>query len=158
MGSKLAPVFVTIAFLLFAACSPSASGTATPTAAAATATPATATATPATATATPTSTGTPAATATTAAGGCTNGATGSQTVTIAGFAFAPATLSVPAGTTVTWTNQDATTHTATADDGTSFDCTPIGAGASMSFTFATPGTFAYHCAIHPTMKATITVT
>ena len=151
MGSKLPPVLVTIALLLFAACSPSATSTATPTAAVASAT-------PATETASPTEAGTPAATATTAAGGCTDGATGSQTVTIAGFAFSPATLSVPAGTTVTWTNQDATAHTATADDGTSFDCNPIGAGASMSFTFATPGTFAYHCSIHPTMKATITVT
>jgi plastocyanin len=149
--SKIPPVLVTITLLLFAACSPSASGTATPTTAAPTAT-------TATETATPTEAGTAAATATTAAGGCTDGATGTQTVTIAGFAFAPATLSVTAGTTVTWTNQDATTHTATADDGKAFDCRPIAAGASMSFTFATPGTYAYHCAIHPTMKATITVT
>jgi plastocyanin len=149
MRSRLPLIFVTVTLLLFAACSPSASGTATPTAAVATAT-------PAGATATPTEAGTPAAT--TAAGACTDGATGTQTVTIAGFAFAPATLSVPAGTAVTWTNSDATTHTATADDGTSFDCRPIAAGASMTFTFATPGTYAYHCAIHPTMKATITVT
>ena len=156
MRSKAPMVFVTITLLLFAACSPSASSTPTPTAAVATATPATATPTEA---GTPVATATtPAATATTAASGCTDGATGTQTVTIAGFAFAPATLSVPAGTAVTWTNQDATTHTATADDGKAFDCKPIGAGASMTFTFATPGTYAYHCAIHPTMKATITVT
>jgi plastocyanin len=153
VGSKLPPVLVTIAFLLFAACSPSASSTATPTAAAATATPATQTAAPSEA-----ATETPEASETTAASECTDGATGTQTVTIAGFAFAPATLSLPAGTTVTWTNQDPTTHTATADDGAAFDCDPVGAGASMSFTFATPGTFAYHCKIHPTMTGTITVT
>lgn len=151
MSSKLPLVLVTVTLLLFAACSPSASSTATPTTAVATAT-------PASETATPTEAGTPAATATVAAGGCTDGATGSQTVSIAGFAFSPAALSVTAGTTVTWTNQDSTTHTATADDGKAFDCKPIGAGASMSFTFATPGTYDYHCAIHPTMKGTITVT
>jgi plastocyanin len=149
--SKVPPVLVTMMLLLFAACSPSASGTATPTAAVATAT-------PASETASPTEAGTPAATATTAAGGCTDGATGSQTVTIAGFAMSPATLSVTAGTTVTWTNQDSVTHTATSDDGTTFDCRPLSAGASMSFTFTTPGTYAYHCAIHPTIKGTITVT
>jgi plastocyanin len=147
--SKIPPVLVTIALLLFAACSPSASGTATPTSAAATAT-------PATATASPTEAGTPAAT--TAAGACTDGKTGTLILTIAGFAFTPADISVTAGTAVTWTNSDQTTHTATADDGKAFDCRPIGAGASMTFTFATPGTYAYHCAIHPTMKATITVT
>ena len=156
MRSKLPPVLVSMALLLFAACSPSASSTPTPTAAAATATPATATATPATAT--PTEAGTPAATATVAAGGCTDGATGTQTVTIASSAFAPKTLSVSAGTTVTWTNQDSITHSATADDGNAFDCTPIGGGASMSFAFATPGTYAYHCVFHTFMKATITVT
>ena len=151
MGSKLAPVLVSMALLLFAGCSPSASGTATPTAAVATVT-------PATETATPTEAGTPAATATIAAGGCTDGATGSLIITVAGFAFAPTAISVPAGTAVTWTNSDAATHTATADDGKAFDCKPIGTGASMTFTFATPGTYAYHCSIHPTMKATITVT
>jgi plastocyanin len=149
--SKIPPVLVTIALLLFAACSPSASGTATPTVASGTSTPVSETATPAVG-------GTPAASATTAAGACSNGATGSLILTIAGFAFTPANISVTAGTTVTWTNSDQVTHTATADDGKAFDCRPIGAGASMSFKFATPGTYAYHCAIHPTMKATITVT
>lgn len=151
MGSKLPSVLVSMALLLFAACSPSASGTATPTVASGTSTPASETASPAVG-------GTPAASATTAAGACTSGATGSLILTIAGFAFSPANISVAAGTTVTWTNSDQTTHTATADDGKAFDCRPIGAGASMSFKFTTPGTYAYHCAIHPTMKATITVT
>ena len=61
------------------------------------------------------------------------------------------------GTTVTWTNEDATGHTATADDG-SFDCRPLPNGASLSFTFTTPGQYDYHCAIHPTIKGRITVT
>jgi plastocyanin len=84
-------------------------------------------------------------------------AQGTQAVTISGFAFSPAALTIEAGTTVTWTNQDSATHTATADDG-SFDTGNIAQGQSVSITFDTPGTFAYHCAIHPYMVASITVT
>lgn len=83
------------------------------------------------------------------------GAAGS--VQIAGFAFAPANLTVPVGSTVTWTNGDSTTHTVTADDG-SFDSGQLAQGATFSQVFATAGTFTYHCAIHSSMKATITVT
>jgi plastocyanin len=91
-----------------------------------------------------------------AAASCSQGATGSQTVTIANFAFSPASLAVTAGTTLTWTNNDSTAHDPTADDG-SFHCQPIAPGQSMSFTFSKAGTFAYHCSIHPTMTAKITV-
>jgi plastocyanin len=84
-------------------------------------------------------------------------AQGTEAVTIAGFAFSPAALTIEAGTTVTWTNQDSATHTATADDG-SFDTGNIAQGQSVSITFDTPGTFTYHCSIHPNMVASITVT
>ncbi len=77
-------------------------------------------------------------------------------VTIAGFAFDPADLQVSVGDTVTWTNQDTAPHTATADDGT-FASTNLAQGESFSFTFASPGTFAYHCAVHPRMTAQIVV-
>jgi len=77
------------------------------------------------------------------------------------FAFSPATLTIKAGTTVTWKNTTAVAHTVTSDDGTSFDSgttNPIAAqSGTFSFTFTTPGTFAYHCEIHPFMKATIIV-
>jgi len=77
------------------------------------------------------------------------------------FAFSPATLTIKAGTTVTWKNTTAIAHTVTSDDGKSFDsgmANPITAqGGMFSFTFTTPGTFAYHCTIHPFMKATIIV-
>ncbi len=76
-------------------------------------------------------------------------------VTIAGFAFDPATVTVQAGDSVTWTNQDATAHTATAVG--AFDTGNIASGASKSVTFATAGTFAYHCTIHPTMNGKIVV-
>jgi MYXO-CTERM domain-containing protein len=77
-------------------------------------------------------------------------------VDIAGFAFAPQSVTIAVGDTVTWTNADAQGHTATADDG-SFDTGTIANGTSRSATFPTAGTFAYHCRIHPSMTATIVV-
>jgi plastocyanin len=77
-------------------------------------------------------------------------------VSIASFSFQPAALSVSVGTTVTWTNNDSASHTVTADDG-SFTSGTLGNGGTFSQSFATAGTFAYHCAIHPSMTATITV-
>jgi plastocyanin len=81
---------------------------------------------------------------------------GDASVTIQDFAFGPPSLSVAAGTTVTWTNADGAAHTATADDG-SFDSSSIAPGATFSQAFETAGTFAYHCSIHPNMTATIQV-
>ena len=81
---------------------------------------------------------------------------GGDAVTIKNFAFGPASLSVAAGSTVTWTNDDSAAHTATADDG-SFDSASIAPGSTFSQTFDTAGLFAYHCSIHPNMKATIEV-
>ncbi len=77
-------------------------------------------------------------------------------VSIKDFSFQPATISVPVGGTVTWTNNDTTGHTVTADDG-SFDSGTVSPGATFSQTFATAGTFTYHCNIHPSMTASITV-
>ena len=84
------------------------------------------------------------------------GGTGTA-VTIKGFAFNPATLSVTVGQTVTWTNEDDASHTVTFDSGGAAS-DKLGKGATYSQTFTTAGTFAYHCAIHTSMKATITVT
>jgi len=63
---------------------------------------------------------------------------------------------VPVGGTVTWTNLGAQAHTATASDG-SFDSGLVAPGASASVTFATAGTFAYLCSVHPTMKGFLVV-
>jgi plastocyanin len=77
------------------------------------------------------------------------------------FAFSPATLTVPVGTMVTWTNMTGAPHTVTSDDGKSFDsgtANPISAqGGTFSFTFTKAGTFAYHCQFHTFMKGTIIV-
>ena len=81
---------------------------------------------------------------------------GSDAVTIDNFKFAPATLNVKAGAKVTVTNNDSTTHTATADGG-AFDTGDLDPGASKTITLSKPGTYAYHCQIHSFMKATIDV-
>jgi plastocyanin len=70
--------------------------------------------------------------------------------------YRPASLTVAAGTTVTWHNTALVPHTVTALDG-AFGSGRIEGGASFSYTFATPGTFAYMCTIHPTMKGTVVV-
>jgi plastocyanin len=79
-----------------------------------------------------------------------------QTVTMESLQFQPATVTVEVGDTVTWSNADGVSHTATADDG-SFDTGTISGGASASHTFTTAGTFAYHCEVHPTMTGTVVV-
>ena len=70
--------------------------------------------------------------------------------------FGPAAITVHVGDTITWTNADAAPHTATADDG-SFDTGTLARGQSGSHTFTSAGTFAYHCTIHPSMRATVKV-
>ena len=78
-------------------------------------------------------------------------------VGIDNFAFAPATLTVKAGSTVTWTNHDEEPHTVAATDG-SFHSPGMGTGATFSHTFPTAGTFDYVCSIHPMMHGTVVVT
>src|SRR6185312_10640267 len=82
---------------------------------------------------------------------------GANQVIIDGFAFAPVTLTVPAGTTVTWTNRDEEPHTVAASDG-SFHSPGMGTGAIFAHTFSTAGTFDYVCSIHPMMRGTVVVT
>ena len=79
-----------------------------------------------------------------------------QTVTISDFAFSPATVTITAGDTVTWTNADPVVHTATSTTG-AFDSGDIAQGESFSVTFTTPGTYDYFCTPHPTMTGQIVV-
>ncbi len=78
-------------------------------------------------------------------------------VNIDKFAFAPVTLTVPAGSTVTWTNRDEEPHTVVANDG-SFHSPGMGTQATFSYTLAKAGSFDYVCSIHPFMHATVVVT
>ncbi len=79
-----------------------------------------------------------------------------DSVEIVEFVFEPETLTVPAGTTVTFTNQDKAPHTATADD-SSFDTEELGKGDSAEQTFDDPGTYEYYCRFHVFMKGSVVV-
>jgi len=79
-----------------------------------------------------------------------------EKVEIVEFSYEPDPVVVQVGGKVTWQNQDAAPHTATADDG-SFDTGTIENGKLGSATFKEPGTFTYHCEIHPTMHGTVEV-
>jgi plastocyanin len=72
--------------------------------------------------------------------------------------FVPDTLTVAAGTTVTWTNTGTAPHTVTSDTNAWTDSGQITGGKDFKHTFTTAGTYKYHCTIHPTMKATVVVT
>jgi plastocyanin len=72
--------------------------------------------------------------------------------TIQNFAFSPSVIHVTVGGTVTWTNKDTTPHTVT-DNGGTFDSGSIAADATYTKTFATAGTYTYHCTIHSMMTA-----
>ncbi|WP_147125705.1 cupredoxin domain-containing protein [Shimia ponticola] len=77
-------------------------------------------------------------------------------VAIEGFAFAPGDLTISVGDSVEFTNSDSAPHTATADDG-SFDTGMLRGGDQAKITFDTAGEFEYFCAVHPHMRAKITV-
>jgi amicyanin len=82
---------------------------------------------------------------------------GGTAVAITDFKFNPATLTVPVGSTVTWTNQDEEPHTIAAKDG-SFHSPGMDTHGTYSFTFTTPGSYDYICSIHPFMTGTVVVT
>lgn len=94
---------------------------------------------------------TPAASRTPAAAAATVRATDQRT-------FVPATVTIKVGQTVTWTNDGSIPHSVTFDNGAPFD-ESLDAGATVSRTFTTAGTFAYHCTIHgASMSGTVVVT
>lgn len=72
-----------------------------------------------------------------------------------GWGFAPLSLTVLVGDTVTWTNHGTQAHTVTAAE--AFDSGVINSGESWSHTFTTPGTVEYLCTLHPWMKGTVVV-
>ena len=82
---------------------------------------------------------------------------GAAAVTISDFKFTPGALTVRQGARITVANHDTTAHTATADNGNSFDTGNIDPGSSATFTLSKVGTYSYHCSIHPFMHGTLTV-
>jgi amicyanin len=89
--------------------------------------------------------------------GTTNDVVAADTVEIKGFAYAPATIKVKPGTTVTWTNRDSAAHTVTKEGNTGPDSELLGKDESYSFTFNEAGTYSYFCKPHPYMKGTVIV-
>lgn len=77
-----------------------------------------------------------------------------NTITISNYSFNPNSTTVPVGTTVTWMNNDSTTHTVTSDAFASPDIAP---NSSYQHTFSAAGTYSYHCSIHPSMTGTVIV-
>jgi plastocyanin len=77
-------------------------------------------------------------------------------VKIDNFSFAPETLTVPVGTTVTWTNRDDIPHTVVSTDGV-FKSKARDTDEKFSYTFAKAGTYSYYCSLHPKMTGKIVV-
>jgi len=80
-----------------------------------------------------------------------------KAVTIRDYTYEPATITVPQGTTVTFTNRDSTPHTATSKQSGLFESGSLATGKSGTVTLDESGSFAYYCLFHPFMKGTITV-
>jgi plastocyanin len=78
-------------------------------------------------------------------------------VEISGFAYNPATITIPKGTTVVWTQKDNVSHTVTIASGSGFDSGPLSQGQTFKYTFNKAGTFDYGCSIHPYMSGKIMV-
>jgi plastocyanin len=79
------------------------------------------------------------------------------TVKIDNSSFDPEKISIAAGGTVTWTNNDDVPHVVASDDNEMFKSKALHTDDHFSFTFTEPGTYKYHCAIHPEMTAEIVV-
>jgi len=78
-------------------------------------------------------------------------------VSIHNFTFAPQTLTVKAGSTVTWNNKDDTVHGIASDNNAFPKSKALDTDDIYAFTFTTPGTYKYFCYVHPYMKGTIVV-
>lgn len=77
-------------------------------------------------------------------------------VKIDNFSFGPGTLTVPVGTTVTWTNRDDIPHTVVSTEGV-FKSKVLDTDEKFSFTFSKAGSYPYFCSIHPKMTGKVVV-
>ena len=78
-------------------------------------------------------------------------------VNIDNFSFTPQTLSVPAGTKVTWINKDDVPHTVVSTSNAFTHSPALDTDASFSYNFTKPGTYEYYCSVHPKMVGKIVV-
>jgi len=91
-----------------------------------------------------------------ASAGSANKTGSTYQVKIEDFSFQPATLSVPVGATVIWTNKDEEPHTVFSTDNV-FKSKALDTDDKFSFTFKKSGTYKYFCSVHPKMVATVIV-
>jgi plastocyanin len=77
-------------------------------------------------------------------------------VKIDNFVFGPQAITVPVGTTVTWTNSDDIPHTAVSTDGI-FKSKVMDTDEKFSYTFTKAGTYSYYCSVHPKMTGQVVV-
>jgi len=84
------------------------------------------------------------------------GAAATVNVSIKDFKFNPQPVSAKVGDVVAWKNDDSAPHSATMDDG-SCDTDTINVGSSAMLVFNAPGTYTYHCKVHPTQMKGFTV-
>jgi plastocyanin len=104
---------------------------------------------------TPKQTSTPASSGSGSSSGGTSGK--GVTVDMKNIQFAPKTITVKPGTTITWTNDDSVAHNVVAQSGASFKSDDFGQGGSYSTKVTKPGTIKYVCTIHPGMDGEIVV-
>jgi len=95
-------------------------------------------------------------------GGCGGGEAGPDappraSVPIVSFTYRPATVTIGEGGSVTWTNRDGAPHTATSDDGRSFDTGKLRMGQSRTIRLGQAGSYRYHCTLHRFMVARVVV-
>jgi len=83
-------------------------------------------------------------------------AEGGAEVKIDNFTFTPETVTIPAGTQVTWTNRDDIPHNVVSED-KSIKSKVLDTDEKFSFTFTKPGTYSYFCSIHPKMRGKVVV-
>jgi len=84
------------------------------------------------------------------------GATAAVNVTIKDFKFSPQPVQAKVGDVVAWTNSDSAPHSVTLDNG-SCDTKPISPGSAAMLVFTAPGTYTYHCSVHPTQMKDYTI-
>ncbi|MDD5050482.1 MAG: cupredoxin domain-containing protein [Candidatus Pacebacteria bacterium] len=84
---------------------------------------------------------------------------GTANIDIQNSAFSPMTITVKAGTKVVWTNKDSITHTVTSDAGApQYFTSRFPAGGTFGAILTAPGTYHYHCDVHPEITGTVIVT
>ena len=85
------------------------------------------------------------------------GGPGTNEVWIQGMAFTPSSITVSAGTIITWTNKDATVHNVVSNTAGLFNSPSLSTNEEFSHKFNTAGTFHYKCTFHPSMTGTVIV-